>query len=106
MKRSGAVDFDKVLMLKDDEGKWAMYIKPENEKAFSVYPNKEDLNKFFTTVQQGNDEVNEHMRQDMVLFPVFSWDKRLFLLLMPIREKSLRQRLRLSVPYWIQPLAL
>ena len=65
VKRSGAVDFDKVLMLKDDEGKWAMYIKPENEKAFSVYPNKEDLNKFFTTVQQGNDEAGERMRQDM-----------------------------------------
>ena len=65
VKRSGAVDFDKVLMLKDDESKWAMYIKPENEKAFSVYPSKEDLNKFFIAVQQGNDEAGERMRQDM-----------------------------------------
>lgn len=65
VKRSGAVDFDKVLMLKDDEGKWAMYIKPENEKAFSVYPSKDDVNKFFITVQQGNDEAGERMRQDM-----------------------------------------
>ena len=65
MKRSGAVDFEKILMLKDDGGKWAMYMKPENEKAFSVYPSKEDLNKFFVTVQQGNDEANERMRQDM-----------------------------------------
>ena len=65
VKRSGAVDFEKILMLKDDGGKWAMYMKPENEKAFSVYPSKEDLNKFFVTVQQGNDEANERMRQDM-----------------------------------------
>ena len=65
VKRSGAVDFDKVLMLKDDEGKWAMYLKPENEKAFSVYPSKDDVNKFFITVQQGNDEASERMRQDM-----------------------------------------
>ena len=65
VKRSGTVDFDKILMLKDDEGKWAMYIKPENEKAFSVYPSRDDLNKFFVTVRQGNDEVNERMRQDM-----------------------------------------
>ena len=65
VKRSGAVDFDKILMLKDDDGKWAMYMKPENEKAFSVYPSKEDLNKFFVSVQQGNDEANERMRQDM-----------------------------------------
>ena len=65
VKRSGAVDFDKILMLKDDEGKWAMYLKPENEKAFSVYPTKDDLNKFFVTIQQGNDEASERMRQDM-----------------------------------------
>ena len=65
VKRSGAVDFDKILMLKDDEGKWAMYLKPENEKAFSVYPTKDDLNKFFVTIQQGNDENTERMRQDM-----------------------------------------
>ena len=42
-----------------------MYIKPENEKAFSVYPSKDDVNKFFITVQQGNDEASERMRQDM-----------------------------------------
>ena len=34
VKRSGAVDFDKILMLRDDEGKWALYLKPENEKSF------------------------------------------------------------------------
>ena len=65
VKRSGAVDFDKILMLKDDDGKWAMYIKPENEKAFSVYPGKEDLNKFFTTIQHADDDTHERMRQDM-----------------------------------------
>ena len=65
VKRSGAIDFDKVLMLKDDEGKWAMYLKPENENGFSVYPDKADVNKFFTTIQQGNDEANERLRQDM-----------------------------------------
>ena len=31
------------------EKQWAMYIKPENEKAFSVYPSKDDVNKFFIT---------------------------------------------------------
>lgn len=65
VKRSGAVDFDKVLMLKDDDGKWAMFMKPENEKSFSVYPTKADVNKFFITVKQGNDQATEAMRQDM-----------------------------------------
>ena len=65
VKRSGNVDFDKVLMLKDDAGKWAMYMKPENEKAFSVYPDKADVNRFFLTVKQGNDEKSDQMRQQM-----------------------------------------
>lgn len=65
VRRSGAVDFDKVLMLRDDEGKWALYLKPENERAFSVYPDKADVNLFFTTVKQGDEEVSETMRQDM-----------------------------------------
>ncbi len=65
VKRSGAVDFDKILMLRDDEGKWALYLKPENEKAFSVYPDKADVNLFFTTVKQGDEELSDTMRQDM-----------------------------------------
>lgn len=65
VRRSGAVDFDKVLMLRDDEGKWALYLKPENERAFSVYPDKADVNLLFTTVKQGDEEVSETMRQDM-----------------------------------------
>lgn len=65
VKRSGAVDFDKVIMLKDDAGKWAMFMKPENEKSFAVYPDKADVNKFFVTVKQGNDEASDRMRQEM-----------------------------------------
>lgn len=65
VKRSGAVDFDKILMLRDDEGKWALYLKPEKEKAFSVYPDKTDVNLFFTTVKQGDEELSDTMRQDM-----------------------------------------
>ena len=65
VKRSGAVDFDKVLMLKDDDGKWAMFMKPENEKSFAVYPDKSDVNRFFVTVKQGNDEATENLRQEL-----------------------------------------
>ena len=65
VKRSGAVDFERILMMRDDDGKWALYMKPENEKSFCVYPDKTDVNLFFTTVKQGNEEVTESMRQDM-----------------------------------------
>lgn len=65
VRRSGAVDFERILMMRDDDGKWALYMKPENEKSFCVYPDKADVNLFFTTVKQGNEEVTESMRQDM-----------------------------------------
>lgn len=65
VKRSGTIDFEKILMLRNDEGKWALYLKPENEKSFSVYPEKADLNLFFTTIKQGDEEASEKVRQDM-----------------------------------------
>ena len=65
VRRSGSMDFDKVLMLKDDDGKWALYMKSENEKAFSVYPEKADVNHFFTTLKQGNEEMSDQMRGEM-----------------------------------------
>lgn len=59
IRRSGAIDFEKILMLRNDEGKWTLYLKPENEKSFSVYPEKADLNLFFTTIKQGDEEASE-----------------------------------------------
>ena len=65
VRRSNAIDFDRILMLKDDEGKWALYLKPENEKAFSVYPDKADVNHFFTTLKQGNEEQSDQIRGEL-----------------------------------------
>ena len=65
VKRANAVSFDKVLMMKDDEGKWAMFLKPENEKSFAVYPDKADLNRFFVTMKQGDEETSDQMRHEL-----------------------------------------
>ena len=51
VKKAAAVDFDSVMMLRDDEGKWALYLKPENEKGFAVYPDKPDINTFFSLIR-------------------------------------------------------
>ena len=32
--------------------------KPENENGYSIYPDKDDLNCFFSTVKQSMDNVN------------------------------------------------
>ena len=65
VKRAGNVDFEKILMLKDDDGKWALFLKPENEKSFSIYPDKADVNQFFTALKQGRDEPMEQLRQEL-----------------------------------------
>ena len=65
VSRSNSIAFDKVLMMKDDAGKWAMFLKPENEKAFAVYPDKADVNRFFMTMKQAGGEASDQMRQAM-----------------------------------------
>ena len=45
-------------MVQDDNKRWAMYIKPEGQKAFSIYPDKVDLNRFFTTLKQAQDTMD------------------------------------------------
>ena len=55
----------KVVMLRDDENHWALYIKPEAEKGFAVYPDKADVNRFFVTAKQGNDLLTEKVRQEL-----------------------------------------
>lgn len=43
--------FDAVLMLKDDNNKWSLYVKPENEKGFAVHPDAKDVTMFFNVVK-------------------------------------------------------
>lgn len=65
VNRASSINFDKVLMLKDDAGKWALFLKPEKEASFAVYPDKADVNRFFATMKQGNGEASDQMRQEM-----------------------------------------
>lgn len=37
--------------IKDDNGRYAFFIKPENEPSFSVYPAKEHLNAFYNVIK-------------------------------------------------------
>lgn len=37
--------------IKDDNGRYAFFIKPENEPSFSVYPAKEHLNTFYNVIK-------------------------------------------------------
>lgn len=62
-----APTFEHIQMLRDDKGRWALYLKPENENGFSVYPDKADLNQFFSTIKQEQMEESQHLRQELAM---------------------------------------
>ena len=65
VKNATSVQFDRIQMLRDDDGRWALYLKPQGEVSFSVYPDKEDVNRFFTTIKQGQQEASTEVRHDL-----------------------------------------
>lgn len=48
--------FSQITMLKDDEGKWTLVAKPENERTFAVHPTKEDVGMYFDVIKNDHDE--------------------------------------------------
>ncbi|MGL5894170.1 MAG: zincin-like metallopeptidase domain-containing protein, partial [Bacteroidales bacterium] len=56
---SKQVGFDKIQMLQDDTRRWAMYIKPEGKTSFSVYLDRDDQNRFFSTLKQAQDGLDK-----------------------------------------------
>lgn len=58
-------NFDRIMMLKDDDGRWMLYIQAQDEQPFGVYPDKADVNKFFTASHQGNAAITAAVRQEL-----------------------------------------
>ena len=65
VENATSVQFDRIQMLRDGDGRWALYLKPQGETSFSVYPDKEDVNRFFTTIKQGQQEASAEVRHDL-----------------------------------------
>ena len=59
VRRANEVGFDAVQMIQDDKNRWALYIKPENKEGYSVYPDKEDVEPFFSTLKQAMDNIDK-----------------------------------------------
>jgi hypothetical protein len=66
LKQAKEMSFDQVQMIQDDNHRWALYIKPEGKAGYSVYPDKADLNQFFTTVKQSMDNIGS-VRHELAL---------------------------------------
>ena len=41
VKRADEIGFDQVQMIQDDKNRWALYLKPEHQNGYSIYPDKE-----------------------------------------------------------------
>ena len=59
VKQACEVSFDRVQMIQDDKNRWALYLKPENGSGYSVYPDKEDVNRFFSTLKQAMNNIDK-----------------------------------------------
>ena len=57
VKKSSTIDFDTIMMLRDDNGKWALFLKPENEMGYAVYPDNKDINTFFSLIKNPNNKT-------------------------------------------------
>jgi len=51
------VSFSQITMLKDDEGKWTLAAKPENDRIFAVHPSKEDVGMYFDMMKNDHEEA-------------------------------------------------
>lgn len=65
VERSRSVCFDKVQMVRGDDNRWMIYIKPQGEDPFSMHPDKADVNQFFSTSKQKNDVETERIRHEL-----------------------------------------
>ena len=54
-----------VNMIQGDDKKWALFIKPEGEKGFAVYPEKEDVGRYFGSAKKNGGAPDEGLRKEL-----------------------------------------
>ena len=59
VKQAYDLGFEQIQMVQDDKNRWALYLKPEGKSGYSIYPDKDDLNRFFTTLKQSLDNIDK-----------------------------------------------
>lgn len=63
--RTSEVDIVNVQMIKDDDGKWALYVAPSKDfgEPFTIYPEKNDVSRFFEALKNGDANVSAQLGQ-------------------------------------------
>jgi len=65
VSRATEVQFDRIQMLRDDADGWVLYLKPQNGPSFSIRPDKNDINRFFSTVKQDDSVAAGAVRNEL-----------------------------------------
>lgn len=53
--------FSYIVMTKDNDGKWALVAKPENERTFAVRPSYQDVSLYFDMIKNDHDEAKTEL---------------------------------------------
>ena len=63
--KSQDVKMEKFRCIKDDNGKYVFFIKPEGEKSFSVQPSKDDVTKYYDAVRTKDKQIMNTVHGDL-----------------------------------------
>ena len=63
--QKGKIAIENLQMIKDDHNRWTIFIKPEGQQSFNLYPDRDDLNRFFTTIKNGPEEAIDKLREEL-----------------------------------------
>ena len=68
--RTSNVEIDKVTMIRDDQDRHVLYVKPSNGEAFAIYPDAKDIRMFFASLKNPEkfDSIRETLGQKYYAF--------------------------------------
>lgn len=65
VKHAEDVNFQNIYMMREDDGKYSLVLKPENEPTFTVYPSKDEIGAFFSAVKSGDKNKEGEVRLNL-----------------------------------------
>ena len=62
---SKAVSFEQITILKDDNEKWTLVARPNEQKPFAIHPSKQDISRYFDSLKNPNKEEGVSIRTEL-----------------------------------------
>ena len=62
---SKAVSFEQITVLKDDNEKWTLVARPNEQKPFAIHPSKQDISMYFDSLKNPNKEEGVSIRTEL-----------------------------------------